>query len=720
MSRGKAAGTVFGVILFLTVFSTSCSRCNHGHEECGDATLGLFAPGIQSTVWDDGSVAMTIPLQNQGENAANNVNVTNLDIPGGSRLLPASLPLGLGDFVPEAVRALDAHYTFPKLGVSYAVKLAGTYMAGSRSCKFEVDGSFTPQAHDMNPVPAKSATVQKQNPSTATYPPAPPTPPGEREFNARTTRAPQGQPRILFPKPPVSTGIQLIKAGSLGQPQPLPPEAPSASTVEIAKNTGGGLYGGNPPDPDAAGADSTQVVIYTANTGISYSTDGGSTFTNVSLTALNDPSNPKRTTFFPQSDGGLCCDQVVTYVPQQNIFVWLLQYWAAPITLNGKATTGPDRLRVAWATPAAIKSDFIHAWTYIDLTSSLLGLGNDWMDYPDLSFSDTFLYVGVDHAIQGTGSLYSNRHVIVRVSLSDMTGGGSTINLSYMDPTYNGLAQNHLVQNSHDGLYWSALPDTSTLTVYTWPDSSNTATPHDVKISSYTNTDYTVTAPDGPNWDTAPQAALGAARTHISLFCPPGGCPANTPDDFLYFAFSAGRDTTNNRAYPYVRIEKISSTDFSLVSEWDIWNSGYAFATAALGSPLNPGSDEISLSLATGGGGNYANNAVGFLNDFVVYITTDSDTTQASYNVDKNGNIIKDSNGNPTYNTRYGDYFDARNSTGPATANGSGAGYSTLGYAVKTATTGKSCALVGCSINLHYILWGRPGALNPSPPSRPR
>jgi hypothetical protein len=287
-----------------------------------------------------------------------------------------------------------------------------------------------------------------------------------------------------------------------------------------------------------------------------------------------------------------------------------------------------------------------------------------------------------------------------------------------MDPTYGGHWQNHLVQNSHDALYWSALPDTATLTVWYWPDSSNTATPHDIKISTYSNADYTVTAPDGPDWDTAPHAAIGAARAHPGVFCPPGGCGPNNPGDFLYFALSGGRDTSHNRAYPYVRIEKVNTANFTLVSELDIWNPDYAFATPALGSPQSQGSDEIALSLATGGGGNYANNAVGFLNDFIVWVTTDSDTTQAVYAKDKKGNIIKDSKGNPTYNTRYGDYFDARNSVGPPTPNGAGTGYSTLGYAVKTATAGKSCAQVGCSINLHYILWGRPGELNPPAPPK--
>ena len=165
-----------------------------------------------------------------------------------------------------------------------------------------------------------------------------------------------------------------------------------------------------------------------------------------------------------------------------------------------------------------------------------------------------------------------------------------------------------------------------------------------------------------------------------------------------------------------MRIEKVNRLDLTRVSEMDIWNSAYAFATPALGSPLEGGEDEVSISLATGGGGNYANHAVGFLNDFVVYITTGTNATHLQYNTDSKGNIIKDSSGNPTYVVRYGDYFSAQNASAPVTQFGQGFGYSSLAYETTANTKGKNCAAGGCTINLHYILWGRPGELTPGAP----
>ena len=711
------------LLILLYLFVTRCSGHLPGGiggggvspGDCADAPIGLFPSGIQSSVWSDGSVVMTVPLEDQGNMAALDVKLTALDLQGGTRLLPASLPVSLGIIPPDRMSVTDGHFSVGSVGTPLAVSIAGTYSVGGHPCSFKLDSSITPNHPNNNPVPSQSGKAPKVNPVTATYPPAPPTPPGEREFNGTGVRPPMGEPRNLFPSPPASTGAQKAQPGS--NPQPLPSGASPGNAVQIITNTGGGPYNGFPPDPNAAGPDATQVAIYTANTGISYSTTGGGSFTTINPTSISDPSNPSRTTFFPQSDGGLCCDQVVTYVPQKNIFVWLLLYWPTPTTVNGKPGTSTNRMRIAWATPAAIKADFLHAWTYLDLTSAGLGLGSDWIDFPDMSFSDNYLYVGADRGITNTGSVYSGQHILARLSLNDMVGPGPNVGYSYMVPSDNsGLFQNHIVQNSHNGMYWTAMPDTSTMVVYSWPDSSGSATPHTIKISGYSNSDYTVTAPDGPGWEVAPQLTLGATRTQPSTLCQPGSpCPQT---DYLYFAFTAGRNTSNNRAYPYVRVEKVNTGNFTLASELDIWNSQYAFATPALGSPGSPGEDEVAISLATGGGGNYANNAVGFLNDFVVYITTNSNSTQAGYARDKNGNIIKDGSGNPTYNTRYGDYFDARDAVGPKTQYGSGVGYSTLGYAVLANSTTQNCAAAGCNVNEHFILWGRPGELNPPAPPR--
>lgn len=670
--------------------------------------LDIPLPGIQSSVWPDGSVALAIPLHNTTKDLIDRVKVTDIRMSQSRRLAPASFPISLGDFVPDDIKSIDARFKVPRQGGRLLVRVAGTY--GKHGCRFHARAFVTPQQNPSGPVPAIAGTIQKNSAGNAVFPPSPPPPPPEREFNAVGFLPPPGPPRDLFPGPPGSTGLAQAQAG--------PRNAQGPMDVVFTRNTLGATYGGFPPDPTVAGNNADDVVMFAANTAVSYSTDGGLHFNTVNLFGTVDPKNPARNGFFPQDDGGLCCDMVLTYLPNQNLFVWLLQYWPLQTGTDaaGNPITTTNRLRIAWATPQDIKNNFLYAWTWVDLTSAGVGIGNDWMDFPDMAFSDNFLYVGVDHAIQNTGSVYLGRHIFARLSLHDIADPSiPSVGYQYMDPTYGGLYQNHIVQSSRDGFYWSAMPNTSTLTVWSWPDALNFAVPHDIPITSYSNSDYSAKTPEGIDWNAAPKLALGATRVAPFFFCPDG---CSGPTRFLYFAFSAGRSGTA-RPFPYVRVEKVDLDKFALVSELDIWNPGFAFSTPALASRPGNYRDEVAISLAVGGGGSFANNAVGFLGDFVVYVTTDSDTTHAAYNRDKFGTIIKDSLGNPTYAVRFGDYYSLRNSVGPQTDNGRGVGYSTLGYASKTAAAGRKCVDVGCSIDLHYVQFGRRGDLLPSPPPPP-
>jgi hypothetical protein len=501
-----------------------------------------------------------------------------------------------------------------------------------------------------------------------------------------------------------------------------PPPSGSPNDVVFLRNQNGGGYGGLPPDPNAAGATPGGFVMITANTAVSYSTDFGKTFTTVNLTSgsgFSDKTQPGRTDFFPENDGGLCCDQVLHYVPGRNLMVWLLQYWSPGINIvvNGVTVKGQNRLRIAYATPEAAAKDFLHAWTWFDITPPTLGdtTQTDWFDYPDLAYSNDWLYINVRHGFwngnfnsnnQPIGQqVYNARKWFIRASLNDMAGNAGTINLVYYEAVKNGLVDAHFAQSAPDTMYYAALPDTSTLSVFADPDSSpNIPTPKDIVVTRYclnqsTNPcDYSVNAPDNLNWNVAPSGVLGGAYVAPAMFCPPGGCAG--PTHFLYFAYGGGRDNSVNRPYPYVRVEKVDADALTLISELDIWNPNFAFATPAM--TWRPGlsaKDEVPISLAVGGGGSYADNAVGFLGDFVVYLTTSSNATQS----DNSGNV------------RYGDYFDVRNAVGPVTQAGQGVGYATLGYGVTQAVSGKTCAQNGCNVNLQYVLFGRNADLFPSP-----
>lgn len=683
--------------------------------ECdGFAALRIKDPGVVTSTWQDGTVSLSIPLENQGTVAAANVSIAGMTAGTGTYAGPTPFAYSAGTIDPDETQPLAALFTGLNGTSAFPLTITGTY-GPDGSCPFDVEATVQPPPAGNGGTPKLTTTVPRMTASTAVYPPAPP--PTDEEPNAENIYFPPlGPSRNLFPTPPSATTLNRTAAFS---PSDQPPSSGSPSDVVFFRNANGGAYGGLPPDPSTAGATPGGFAMVTANTAVGYSTDRGQTFTTVNLTGgggFSDPAIPGRTDFFPQDDGGLCCDQVLLYVPGRNLMVWLLQYWSPGINVGGLAQKGQNRLRIAWATPEAAAADFLHAWSWFDVSPATLGdtTATDWMDYPDLAYSNDWLYISVDHGLWNAGTdakgnvigqqVYTARRWFVRASLADMAGSASSINLVYYEGIRNGLVKAHFAQSSPGAMYFAAQPDTSTLSVFADPDSSpNVPTPKDIDVSSFckaTSTspcDFTVTAPDNMDWNVAPHGVLGATYVEPGLFCPPEGCSG--PTHYLYFAFDGGRDAGGGRAFPYVRVEKLDADAVTLISEMDIWNPSFAFATP--GMTWRPGSlkDEVAISLAVGGGGSYADNGVGFLGDFVVYMTTSSNTTQAS------GSTV-----------RYGDWFHVRNAFGPIVPDaGQGVGYSTLGYSVTQAVSGSPCATSGCNVGLRYVLFGRNGDLFPTP-----
>lgn len=678
-------------------------------------------PGVLSSIWDNGTASLSIPLENRGNAAATDVTITGVTAGGGTYVGPAAFSYPAGTIDTDESRPLYALFANLNGNANFPLTVRGTYGFGSSVCPFQAEAQFAPPPASNGGMPKSTTTAQRFNANTAFYPPAPP-PPGKLANAENEYSPPIGQPRNLFVTPPSASGLNRTRAFS---PSEQPPAGGSPSDVVFFRNANGGSFNGLPPDPSVVGATSTGFAMSSANTAVSYSTDFGKTFKTVNLTGaggFSDPANPSRTDFFPENDGGLCCDQVLHYIPGRNLVVWMLQYWSPNVNVGGLAQKGQNRLRIAFATPQAAAADFLHAWSWFDVSPTTLGDTNitDWMDYPDLAFSNDWLYISVDHGFWNTGKdsngnvigqqVFNARRWFVRASLADMASSAGSVNLVFYEPTKNGLVKAHFAQSAPDAMYYAAQPDTSTLSVFADPDSSpNIPTPKDIKVSSFCKAtatspcDFKVTAPDNLDWNVAPHGVLGAAYVAPSIFCPPSGCTG--PTRFLYFAFDGGRDAGNNRAFPYVRVEKIDADALTRVSELDIWNPGFAFATPGLTWRPASGKDEVAISLAVGGGGSYADNSVGFLGDFVVYLTTSSNATQ--------------SNATPT--VRYGDYFDVRNALVPANLGApQGVGYSTLSYSVTQAVAGKTCAVSGCNVNLQFVLFGRNQDLFPSAVPVPR
>ncbi|HEY1260452.1 MAG TPA: hypothetical protein VGF34_14485 [Stellaceae bacterium] len=682
-----------------------------GSAQAAVTPVSLYAPAAATSVWstDMTQVGVEFQIANNGAADAGHVVVKSVTVQGGSVSANSpSLPIVLGEIGSGESAPLDLVITAPTTNgtTRYLVTINGTYTYGPTTYGFSINRALFPNSAGPGPItPVSGTTVTVKPPYSGIVFPPLPTPPNFGPNAETPILVPIGPPQQVFPPTPTATPV-------------MPGTTPGGSVI-IPVNNQRGLGAGTPPDPNAA-ASTDGVVLSTYNTGISYSTNGGTTFTDVNL------FNPiaGRTSFFPQSDGGLCCDQVVVFIPDPNrpLFVWLQQYWPQtacatkcgppPATDATYKITQPNRLRVAWATPADIKANFNNAWTYADLTAvSTPGVGdglgtknNEWMDYPDLAWSGNFLYVGVDHGSTTPGSVYTGKRIVARLSLADMRNTAATVvHYDYAELSgSNGLNKDHFVQQVPNTMVVGSLDNSSTFRVFSWDDGSGSINNNTVAISQIQQgANYTSIAPDNTDWLAVsfPGNVTGAVYRQV---IPGLGVPSQ---EQYIFAFDAGVNAPG-RPRAYVRLETLnrSGSNFSALEEYDIWNPDYAFAMAALARDNELVLPEVGINLAVGGAAAgssvaYPQMSIGFKDDFVVYQVTNSNATQVS---------------------RFGDYLSARWLPGfvavPGGQSDSQFGAEAYDVILNPVPPGgtATCAAVGCVAKPRYIQFGRPPFTGPS------
>ena len=366
---------------------------------------------------------------------------------------------------------------------------------------------------------------------------------------------------------------------------------------------------------DMSGADSERnAVLMSFNWSCDASADGGASWTRL------DP-----TTIFPNTfAGGFCCDQVIIYAPGADLFVWLLQYSAG--------STGEGAFRIAVSDSQTVQDDPT-AWTYWDFVAGDFGWPTSDMDYPDLAYSNTFLYASTD--VLGSG------RVIMRISLEELRAGG-TVNFAYTNPD-DGLQcwGGHLVQQTTDAGMWAGHEDNSNLLFFTWPDTSGTYSWNTIPVAAWPNGTMSCAGPDGNDWLTKLRDFPGNAVT----------AGVQLADGTVALAWTASNGQANGQGpdfrQSHVRYVEVDPNAGSTVREIPIWNDDYAFAYPSLARA----GDHAGITLGWGGAADHANCAMGIMGDFVVWF------------VDASSRTI----------TRFGDYITAR----PAQRHG---GFSAFGY----------------------------------------
>jgi hypothetical protein len=644
---------------------------------------------------------VALPIQNIGTATAENIMITSIKLASSTLIDPSSFPLSLGDLPKEGIALINAQFDSSPLipRSNYRMTVRGTYDIGGKTYGFSVNRNIT-----VPPSSPGSSTLDSSSITsfTITDPPKLPVPAtlpeGEDESrNPERPPVPVGRFQIVYPNAfsTSSTGEQPPGTGGSG-----------AGVVSFGRNTPFGGGTGTPVDPSGASGttgNGQDVVLTTGNTYASVSVDGGQTFTNINpfcmfgYTNCDAAGNPTGT---PLVDGNLCCDQVVQYIPAINRFVWLMQSWPSGWingvrvnAMNQPIPSGNNRLRIVVVSPDDVRSWATgggSSWLVLDLTTATLGLtgANDWMDYPDMSVGNNFLYVSVDRLGSGTGL------IVARIPLNQLSSAG-TVNIGYTGPgDINGRAHgSHLTQNPGDTMFWAGHNTNKKLTIFDMPENSNRFGWRDVDINSYSNStsDYSSTTPTGTDWLVGSRTGItvaqvpgfgleniqGAVRVPIPQgLCPPEGCSPIA--DEIWFAWGAGKNTSSGRPHPYVEVVKIDSQSFAVKQSMHIWNDKFAFAYPAFARNFNF-IQEVGVAIGVGGGDREAHTSVGFMQDFLVWALSNSDSSM----------------------TRYGDYVTIRRASPDERL------FSAVGYGIRA----------GVGFDPHYVLFGRFCHVNPSDPS---
>jgi hypothetical protein len=316
-------------------------------------------------------------------------------------------------------------------------------------------------------------------------------------------------------------------------------------------------------------ASTGQVVMYTGNWYAARSADGGQTFQYIDpFTSFPDPPN---LTF--------CCDQVVNYIPSIDTFVWLLQYGP---------NTGPqaDNIqRLAFAKSADVVAG---RWSLFDITTASLGVGGQFMDFPDLAVGTNSLYLSTNLF---TPDGQSAGAAVVRIPTSGI-GSGSVIAQSFVSTNLNSF---RVAQNCGTTAFFAAHADTSTLRVFSWNETDAAPTSTDVGVARWIGGQgYQSRTPDGQRWlDRIDPRLTGAALAGSEL----------------WFAWSVDGGS-NQRPNAFVQIARIDAGNLTLLENVNVFDLNAATAYGALSSNSD---HEVGISYVIGGAQQYPSQMVGIL-----------------------------------------------------------------------------------------------------------
>jgi hypothetical protein len=362
------------------------------------------------------------------------------------------------------------------------------------------------------------------------------------------------------------------------------------------------------PPPATAGNTSTvgepsvasngDQIYYCGNWYAARSLDGAATWSYI------DSAN-----IFPPAASSVCCDQTMLYVPSHDLTVWLLQYFV-------KNRTNILRLAVKKGTGGAIY-DFVY-----DLTPGAVdpAWAEQWFDYNSAAVSNNFLYV-TSNVYTAAEPIRWARAIVFRIPLSVLATGGA---LTYDYLTTTTTRSLRCTQGATGTMYIGTQTANGVLRVYTWPETSASATSVDVTVNPWGSGPYAAPGPDGHNW-------LTRATSRIT-----GAFLAKGVIGFLWTSSAHA-----SRPMPYIRVARLDAATKTVIDQPDIWSSSFAYAypDAAVNDV-----GQVGVTMFRGGGPIYPSHLVGVWRD----ATNDWELTETKAGT------------NGPEDTKWGDYLTCR------------------------------------------------------------
>jgi microcystin-dependent protein len=338
------------------------------------------------------------------------------------------------------------------------------------------------------------------------------------------------------------------------------------------------LAGGEPKEPTVAMAHN--VAWFTGNTADGYSVDGGTTWTLTTPSAVI--ANPAGLT--------PCCDQQVIYAPDQNLFIWVTQYWC-PSALDSTGTPsiqcsavpGSNVVRFAFATPDALRAaaangTMNNVWSYFDVTPQSVGeAAGAWFDYSTLSANDAAINWTVD-VYRGKDTAIATRIDLAGVLHNQFQMSGFPVDFHTVAAQE---APGQAVSNTTS--YYVAAHDNATTRVWSW--SGGAVAVHDVSHATVPTRNDQIIGSDGNDWNARAQGGLlGRALT------------AAWTGGKLIVGYQAGRDActascssakptiVHDYDHTAIMLFRVDTTGWNKAADFtDVWSSALNFAWPALG-----------------------------------------------------------------------------------------------------------------------------------------